>query len=228
METTDLTPAAQDYLKVIWSAQEWNDKPVTTTMLAQTMGFSPSTVSEAIKKLTEQGLVTHPRYGTIDLSDRGQRIALSMVRRHRLIETFLVDYLGYRWDEVHDEAEILEHAVSDDFVERLGRRLGEPARDPHGDPIPSVDGLLPDLPALLLSGAPTGERMRVARVSDADPDLLRHLAGLGLGLDTVVTVTALHDYAGTVSVTVEADDGSIARTLDLGLTAAEAIRVVPV
>ncbi|MFC7658285.1 metal-dependent transcriptional regulator [Pseudonocardia benzenivorans] len=135
--------ATENYLKVLWTAGEWSDAPVTVSVLASRLGLAPSSVSEVVRRLTDRGLVAHARYGTIELTPDGRRIALGTVRKHRLIETFLVDYLGYTWDEVHDEADLLEHAVSDTFVDRLALRLGEPDRDPHGDPIPHADGSMP-------------------------------------------------------------------------------------
>ena len=216
----ELSTATQDYLKVIWTAQEWTDEPLTVSALSVHMGFSPSSVSEAVKKLTTQGLLTHARYGSIALTPDGEKAAVGMVRRHRLIETFLVEYLGYRWDEVHDEAEHLEHAVSDKMVDALSARLGNPVRDPHGDPIPAPDGRFPVLDARRLSRCEPGTRGVVARVSDNEPELLRYIAGLGLHLDTELTVIRRQPYAGTLTV----ETGG--RTLDLGLPAAEAIWVV--
>ncbi|MGO3886259.1 MAG: metal-dependent transcriptional regulator, partial [Mycetocola sp.] len=119
MTVSDLTPTSQDYLKVIWSLQEWSDAPVTASQIAQRLGVRVSSVSDAVRKLGEQGFVDHKRYGSVTLSDSGRIHAISMVRRHRLIETFLVETLGYQWDEVHDEAENLEHAVSDLMVSRI-------------------------------------------------------------------------------------------------------------
>ncbi|WP_345219065.1 metal-dependent transcriptional regulator [Georgenia halophila] len=216
----ELTAANQDYLKVVWSAQEWSDEPVTTTLLARRMGFSPSTVSEAVKKLTGQGLLTHARYGAIELSDAGRSAALTMVRRHRVIETFLVEELGYGWDEVHDEAEVLEHAVSDRLVEALENRLGHPERDPHGDPIPRPDGTVPAPAARQLHLVEAGSHVRVARISDVDPQVLRYFAGLGIALDTVLDVVERRDFAGTLSARVA---GAV--PVEIGLAAAEAVWV---
>ena len=178
----------------------------------------PSTVTEMVKKLASQGLVTHAPYGAITLTDVGRAEALRMVRRHRLVETWLVEGFGYTWDEVHDEAEVLEHAVSDLFVERTARLLGHPVRDPHGDPIPGPDGTLVVPDAVPLWDAEPGGWV-VARISDADPDLLRYLDEVGIGLDTALQVGARRDAVGTVAVVVA--DGA----LDLGRTAAHAIWV---
>lgn len=215
-----LSVLAENYLKVIWNAREWTDEDVTIGLLASRLGLAPSSVSEAIRKLTDAGLVSHARYGAVELTETGRLAALGMVRKHRLIETFLVDYLGYGWDEVHHEAEVLEHAVSDHFIERLATRLGEPLRDPHGDPIPRSDGTLPELPAIPLSDAKPGSTVTVGQVSDSDSELLRHLDRLGIGLDSHLTVRARHDSIGTMTVE---HDGALH---DLGLVAAAEIRVL--
>ncbi|MFW2512513.1 metal-dependent transcriptional regulator [Demequina sp. SO4-13] len=207
----------EDYLKAVWNAGEWSDAPVTVTALSARLGLSPSSVSEIVRKLTERGLLTHERYGSVDLTASGRTIALATVRKHRLIETFLVDYLGYAWDEVHDEAEVLEHAVSDEFVERLATRLGEPTHDPHGDPIPGADGSLPAEEQTDLASVAEGQRVRVARVSDDDPALLRHLREVGIDIGAVVEVHARRTAAGTI-------DLSIAGTgVTLGIPAARVI-----
>lgn len=216
MSAPNLTPSAQDYLKAVWTAQEWTDAPVTTTTLGRRLGLSPSSVSEAVRKLTDQGLLTHARYGSIDLTDAGRAVAVSMVRRHRLIETFLVEYLGYTWDQVHEEAEVLEHAVSEAFVDRLEARLGHPARDPHGDPIPRPDGTLPPLSAHRLPDAPQEVPLRVARVSDADPQVLRRLERLALGLDVALVVRGPGRSDGSLRVAV----GGREVTVDAGAAAA--------
>ncbi len=206
----DLTPVAQDYLKVIWSAGEWSDAPVTTTLLARRLGVGASTVSETVRRLTDQGLVEHEPYGAVALTGVGRASAVAMVRRHRLIETFLVERLGYAWDEVHDEAEVLEHAVSGLMVERMDEALGRPSRDPHGDPIPSADGTVRVPSAQRLWEAAPGP-WRVVRISDEDPSLLRSFAGLGVVLDTAVVVRSRAEAAVVVEVggrTVELDERS--------------------
>ncbi len=214
-----LSSVAQDYLKVIWTTQEWSQERVSTKLLAERIGVSASTVSEAVRKLSDQGLVEHARYGAIALTEEGRRAAVAMVRRHRLIETFLVSELGYGWDEVHDEAEILEHAVSDLLMARIDAKLGFPDRDPHGDPIPSVDGAVPTPPARQLIDFEAGESGRVARISDSDPEMLRYFDSVGIALDTVILVVERRDFAGTIAVRIGRDEN----LTDLGSIAAEAI-----
>ncbi|WP_155826983.1 metal-dependent transcriptional regulator [Jongsikchunia kroppenstedtii] len=218
---TDLSAVTQDYLKVIWTAQEWSEAKVTTKMIAEKLGVSPSTASEAIKKLGEQNLVDHRRYGSITLTDSGRQAAVLMVRRHRLLETYLVRELGYGWDEVHDEAEILEHALSDRLMARIDAKLGHPIRDPHGDPIPALDGSVPAPAANRLSDLAAGESGRVARIADNDPDMLRYFDSVGIALDRTVTVREQRPFAGTVCISI--DDGD---PIDLGDIAAQSIWLV--
>ena len=211
----------ETYLKAVFNAGEWSTEPVTTGSLAAKLGLAPSSVSEAVRKLTERGLLAHARYGAISLTPEGQQVALGMVRKHRLIETFLVDYLGYGWDEVHDEAEVLEHAVSDTFIERLDVRLGHPRVDPHGDPIPAADGPFVDQPDVRLDTLPAGTRIRIDRVSDEDPNLLRQLTDSGIAIGQLVTVES----------TDEPEHVAIRRGDDLMTvpnTTAHVIRVTPI
>ncbi len=228
-DARDLTTVAQDYLKVIWTAQEWSHEKVSTKMLAERIGVSASTASESIRKLAEQGLVDHERYGAVTLTERGRRAAVSVVRRHRLLETFLVSELGYSWDEVHDEAEVLEHAVSDLMMSRVDAKLGHPQRDPHGDPIPGPDGHVHTPPARQLAVCEDGEHGSVARISDADPEMLRYFDTVGISLDTHLTMLARRDFAGTVSVAITDAHGSDAagKTVELGSPAAQSIWIVP-
>jgi DtxR family Mn-dependent transcriptional regulator len=224
----DLTTVAQDYLKVIWTAQEWSIEKVSTKMLAERIGVSASTASESIRKLADQGLVDHEKYGAVTLTEAGRRAALAMVRRHRLMETFLVRELGYSWDEVHDEAEVLEHAVSDRMLDRIDAKLNYPKRDPHGDPIPAADGQVPTPPARQLSACRDGDAGTVARISDADPEMLRYFDSVGISLDSRLRVLARRDFAGMISVAIETGDGSKTKvtTVDLGSPAAQAIWIV--
>lgn len=200
MRVSDLTNVAQDYLKIIWSATEWSDTPITVTALAERMGVKASTASDAVRKLADQGLLTHAPYGSIELTDVGGSHAVEMVRRHRLLETFLVQVLDYSWDEVHVEAEILEHAVSDAMIDRIDRHLGHPRRDPHGDPIPTGDGRLRRPDVVRLDRVAVGREARIARISDADPELLRHFATLGVALDVPIVVAEPAPFSDTTSI----------------------------
>ena len=210
----------ETYLKAVFNAGEWSTDLVTVGYLANRLGLAPSSVSETVRKLTERGLLTHARYGAISLTADGERVALGMVRKHRLIETFLVDYLGYGWDEVHDEAEVLEHAVSDTFVDRLDAKLGRPRVDPHGDPIPAADRSLADQPDTRLDGVSAGTQVRIDRVSDEDPELLRQLAESGIAIGEFVTL----ESADSEQVTIRRGDDQ----LTVPGAAARVIRVTPV
>lgn len=155
----------------------------------------PSTVTEMVKKLSSQGLVVHQPYGAITLTDAGRMEALRMVRRHRLVETWLVEGFGYAWDEVHDEAEVLEHVLSDRLLAAIDTQLGHPVRDPHGDPIPDAEGVVTRPDAVLASELEPAQRGRVARISDRDPEVLRRIQDAGIGLDTVLPVGELPEGA---------------------------------
>ncbi|GAT71657.1 metal-dependent transcriptional regulator [Microbacterium hydrocarbonoxydans] len=184
------SPAADDYLKTVYAHTEWQDAPITPSVLAAKLGIAPSSVTEMVKKLAAAGLVSHVPYGAVRLTDAGTQRALAMVRRHRLIETWLVREFGYGWDEVHDEAEVLEHTISDRLLEGIDARLGRPRFDPHGDAIPDADGTVHREPFVLLADAPAGHEGRVLRVDDRDPELLRALESLGLTVGSAVTATA--------------------------------------
>ncbi|MHA7285099.1 metal-dependent transcriptional regulator [Arthrobacter sp. MDT3-44] len=175
--------SVQDYVKAIYAFTEWQGDAITATHLATRLSVANSSVTGMVVKLVDLGLAHHRKYGPISLTPSGQALALAMVRRHRLIETFLVTELGYGWDEVHDEAELLEHTVSDAFIERLDVKLGHPRRDPHGDPIPGADGSVRYPSAHRLDGLDDGHAGRLVRVSDDDPDVLRFLDRNGIALD---------------------------------------------
>ncbi|MUN64854.1 MarR family transcriptional regulator [Kocuria sediminis] len=201
MNLSEITPVAQDYLKAIWSATEWGDPPITTTALAARLGTTPPNVTDTVKRLAGQGLVEYRPYKPVNLTGQGRAYAVAMVRRHRLLETFLVTTLGYSWDQVHEEAERLEHAASDELIERIDTTLGHPTHDPHGDPIPSADGH-PHRPnhALRLDTAPPGA-YQITRISDADPHRLTrfHHHDLTPGTDLHLT-DRTPDGAATLTV----------------------------
>jgi DtxR family transcriptional regulator, Mn-dependent transcriptional regulator len=191
----------EDYLKVIYAHTEWQPEPITSSQLAVRLALAPSSVSEMVKKLAARGLVEHRPYGAITLTDDGRREALRMVRRHRLVETWLVKSFGYSWDEVHDEAEVLEHAMSDRLLEAMDSALGHPVADPHGDPIPTAAGdvRVPDARcAVELQG---DDRATVLRISDRDPDVLRSLTARGIEVGSQVRAEDIEGYADAVWVT---------------------------
>ncbi|WP_127819049.1 metal-dependent transcriptional regulator [Microbacterium sp. CPCC 204701] len=183
------SPAIDDYLKTIYHHTEWQSERITPSQLAGELGLAPSSVTEMVQKLAAQGLVTHRPYGPISLTEAGEQRAAGIIRRHRLIETWLVREFGYSWDEVHDEAEVLEHAISDRLLEGIDERLGRPRFDPHGDAIPDASGHVRRESFVLLGAAPTGHVGRVLRVSDRDPDLLRAVEVAGVAVGAEVTVT---------------------------------------
>lgn len=169
---------------MIYGHTEWQPEPITPSQLAARLGLAPSTVTEMVKKLVAAKHVAHAPYGAVQLTASGRAEALRMVRRHRLVETWLVQQFGYGWDEVHDEAEILEHTLSDRLLAAIDEQLGHPVRDPHGDPIPSSDGTVAIPDAVAFATLDAGARGRVARISDRDPEVLRAIAAAGVGLDS--------------------------------------------
>lgn len=208
MDIPDMrSQSLEDYLKAIFSLGERDTLPVTTSRLSERLHLSASSVSGMLRRLATQGLVDHRPYGDVTLTSTGLTAALRIVRRHRLIEMFLVVQLGYSWDEVHDEAEILEHAVSDRLVERIDDALNHPRYDPHGDPIPGPDGAMPTMDAQRLPSHPPGHRGRLARVDDEDPAVLRHLTELGIGLGQSVELLDRLPFNGPYRVAT--DDGRI-------------------
>ena len=184
------SPAADDYLKTVYAHTEWQAAPITPSQLAAKLGIAPSSVTEMVKKLAAADLVSHVPYGAVRLTDAGEHRALMMVRRHRLIETWLVQDFGYSWDEVHDEAEVLEHTISDRLLDGIAERLGHPRFDPHGDAIPDASGHVTREPFVLLAEADAGHRGRVLRVDDKDPELLRAIESAGVQVGQTLDVTA--------------------------------------
>jgi DtxR family Mn-dependent transcriptional regulator len=184
------SPAFDDYLKTVYAHTEWQDSPITPSQLAAALGIAPSSVTEMVKKLGAAGLVAHQPYGAVRLTDAGLARALGIVRRHRLIETWLVREFGYAWHEVHDEAEVLEHTISDRLLAGIDARLGHPRFDPHGDAIPDAGGNVERVPFVLLADAQPGHTGRVLRVSDRDPELLQALEDAGIAVGVELTASA--------------------------------------
>lgn len=199
MHVNELSPRSQDYLKAIWDHIERTGDPAPLGKVAERTGQKTSTASEAVKRLDADGLVLHEPYAGIRLTPLGRSLAATMVRRHRLMETFLVQALGYTWDEVHDDAEVLEHALSDRFVDRVDTFLGHPERDPHGDPIPREDGSVDKLSPRTLADVHDGQ-VTIEQVDDRDAGLLRHLAAAGI--QPGVEVQVLSREAGIMTVEV--------------------------
>jgi len=237
-----VSAVGQDYLKVVWNAQEWSSTPLSVKELAARLGVTAGTVSEGVRRLADAGLIDHARYGQIALTAQGRRAALAVVRRHRLVETLLVETFGYSWDEVHDEAEVLEHAISDELERRIDAHLGHPTHDPHGDPIPTADGEISIPAARHLGDLAAGECGVVTRVSDADPELLQRLAQVRVVPGEHVRVTqrdgasALMFVAPGPHAADGGDDGDpghagsatpAAPPVPFGLSALEHVWVVP-
>ena len=216
----DRSRAVEDYLKAIWTLQR-GSAPVSTSALAGHLDRSPASVTNMIKSLAEQGLVEHEPYHGVQLSAQGEQVALRIIRRHRVIEAYLIERLGYSWDRVHAEAERLEHAASDELVERMATVLGDPELDPHGSPIPTAAGELADRGHPALSELAEGTRAIVREVSDADEGRLRYLAELGLYPGTPVEVLHREPFGGPIKVLVAGRERSLGRSL------ADVMRVEP-
>ena len=198
------SPAVQDYLKAIYRLADESPEValVTTSQVAEALAVTAASASNMLKKLGEMGLVDQtPRQG-VTLTDSGRQAALEVIRHHRLLETYLATKLGVPWDEVHREAEILEHHISEELEERIAAALGHPSHDPHGDPIPTAAGQVTAPAADPLADLPDGSRGVVRRVSDRDPALLRYLAERGLVPDATVEVMGRAPFGGPVSVRV--------------------------
>jgi DtxR family Mn-dependent transcriptional regulator len=196
--------AVEDYLKAIFKLQA-ESAQVSTTALAAELARSAASVTNMVKGLAEQGLVVHEPYRGVRLTPLGESTALRIIRRHRVIETYLIDRLGYTWDGVHVEAERLEHAASDELIDRMARAIGDPDEDPHGAPIPSPDGVIVSRDLVSLTELEPGTQGVVREVSDEDSDSLRELAAAGFLLGTRLVVTD-RSTEGDVTVRIGVDE----------------------
>jgi DtxR family Mn-dependent transcriptional regulator len=213
----------ENYIKSIYQiCAAQSGRAAATGQIAAALGVSPSTVTAMLKTLSEGGLATYAPYEGARLTNSGSALALRVLRRHRLIELFLSQTLQLAWDEVHEEAENMEHAVSDRLIDRIDAFLGYPKVDPHGDPIPQADGTVEAAALHPLCTARAGERFRLARVIDQSPDFLRFLAEAGLPLETEGQVVANQTAAGMLTVQVAG------REIHLGHDAAEKLLVAPI
>ena len=202
--------AIEDYAKAIYALAARSPGPVGTSELARRLGVTPATATAMLKRLDERGLVRHQPYRGVTLTAEGERVALEVIRHHRLIESFLADALGMPWDRVHAEAEVLEHYISEDLERLIAAKLGEPSHDPHGDPIPGPDLHAPaDDGSRPLEELPPGERATFSRVSDSDPAMLRYLADRGIRPGVELTVTGRQPFGGPLLVEVEGSEHAL-------------------
>jgi DtxR family Mn-dependent transcriptional regulator len=214
------TRSQQDYLKALYLLGG-DERPVPTRDLAQRLGISSPSVSEMVTRLSTQGLVEHDRYRGQQLTREGRKVALELVRHHRLLEMFLVRVLGYSWDEVHDEAERLEHVISERMEQRIFDLLGRPELDPHGHAIPTLGGKVRAVSHRALSEANPGEKLVVAGVSDDDPVKLRELERRNLMPGTPIAVVAGSEFEGPVEVKVKGRRSSVPLGLARAIFVAE-------
>ncbi len=196
-----LTAPAEDYLKAIYEIER-ADGTASTNNIATRLAIAPASVSGMIRRLADHGLLKHERYHGVRLTNAGRTAALRTLRRHRILECYLAEVLGYDWDRVHEEAERLEHAASDELIDRMASALGEPTVDPHGAPIPTRDGAVDETRHLSLAEVAAGVAVKVLRMADEDGALLRYLADLGVVPGARLTVEARAPFDGPISVRV--------------------------
>jgi DtxR family transcriptional regulator, Mn-dependent transcriptional regulator len=189
----------ENYAKAIYHLQQRGEGPVNTGAIAERVGVTPASSSAMVRRMAEEGLVEHAPYHGVRLTRKGEAVALEVLRHHRLIEAFLAR-LGMPWDRVHDEAERLEHVISEELEELIARFLGDPTRDPHGDPIPTADLEIDEPDTRRLSDMEPGERGTVVRISDSDPAMLRYLAELGVSPGDPVRVVERQPFGGPITV----------------------------
>jgi DtxR family Mn-dependent transcriptional regulator len=208
----ELTGPVEDYLKTIYEVERAAGSAGTNEIAAR-LAVAAASVSGMLRRLAEQRLITHERYRGVRLTDAGRRAALRTIRRHRVIEAYLVQALGYPWDQVHDEAERLEHAASDDLIDRMAAAIGEPAHDPHGDPIPSREGTVEERELETLAAREPGESVRVLRVGDRDGERLRYLAELGITPGTVVRIVSRAPFGGPITLEIGREERQVGPAL---------------
>ena len=191
-KTIPVSNAVGDYLKAVWVLAE--DGSVSTKDLAEHLGVTAPSVTGMLGKLARLEFVTYERYHGATLTPKGRLAALRLLRRHRLIETFLIDYLDYTWDEVHEEAELMEHTMTDHFTERLAEKLGQPTFDPHGDPIPAADGTLPQRSGEPLANLSVGDTLHVNRILSQESEVLNYLFDLGVKPGAALEVRGIEPF----------------------------------
>jgi len=218
----EISHAVQDYAKAIYSLESKRGEAVTTSALAERLRVSPASASAMCKRLSALGLVELEPYRGVRLTETGIRVALEVIRHHRLIELYLAKALDVPWDRVHDEAEVLEHAISPELVELMASKLGNPTRDPHGDPIPTREGEIEESNTRSLADLALGDRGLFSRVSDANPEMLRYLGELGIAPGAELELHALEPFGGPLTVLADGRKHALGRDL------ARAMRVEPV
>ncbi len=212
-----LTEAMQDYLKTMWHLACETGEPVSTTALAEALGVAPASVTNMLKRLAELSLVEWEPYRGVVLTPAGEKIALEVIRHHRLIELYLAEALGYSWDQVHEEAERLEHHISEQFEAAIAELLGHPTHDPHGDPIPTPDLQIVAIPTRPLTTLDPGHRGIVRRVANQEPETLRSLAEKGVRLGILVCMVKLNADHQAVEVEIDGERVKLAWDLAQGI-----------
>jgi DtxR family transcriptional regulator, Mn-dependent transcriptional regulator len=216
------SPAVEDYCKEIFTLQSRSERPVTTNALARRLRITPGSVSAMLKKLDAEGLIARVPYRGVRLTPAGRRVALEVIRHHRLLELFLAETLDMPWDRVHAEAEVLEHVISEDLEELIAAKLGDPERDPHGDPIPNAALELPERDtSRSLDSLHEGDRGVFVRVSDSDPEMLRYLSDRGIAPGERLKVSERQPFGGPLLVSFAGGE----REQAIGGQLAEAMRV---
>jgi DtxR family transcriptional regulator, Mn-dependent transcriptional regulator len=203
------TEAIQDYAKAIYALQRRGEGAISTSALSERLSVSPASVTAMLKRMAEAGLVEHEPYRGVRLTEAGERVALEVMRHHRLLESYLAEALGMPWDRVHAEAEVLEHYISEELEERIAQALGNPAFDPHGDPIPSRDLEISAESGRALAELQPGDTGVFSRVSDSDPEMLRYLADRGIRPGAPLEVTERQPFGGPLFVEVGAERHAI-------------------
>jgi DtxR family transcriptional regulator, Mn-dependent transcriptional regulator len=216
-QDTTVSSAVEDYAKAIYALERSLGDVVSTNALAARLGVTPASASGMVKRLGELGLVEHEPYRGVTLTDEGRRVALEVMRHHRLLELYLVEDLGVPWDRVHAEAEVLEHVLSDELEELIAAKLGNPTHDPHGDPIPTRELTIDEQPTQSLADLSPGSRGTFCRVSDSNPDMLRFLAERGIAPGATLEVIEKQPFDGPLFVRfgdeVHVLGGTLARTM---------------
>src|SRR2546423_9797607 len=197
--TSTPTAAVEDYAKAIYALSRDGRAPVTTNALAARLGVTPASASAMVKRLDEMGLARHAPYHGVELTDRGSQLALEILRHHRLLELYLAENLDVPWDRVHDEAEVLEHVLSEELEELIARKLGDPTHDPHGDPIPTRELRIEEGHTKSIQSLEPGARGRFVRISDSDPEMLRYLADQGIAPGYDFEIVDKQPFEGPVS-----------------------------